>query len=175
MGKRALKWELIGIIFIVVLGSFLHFAFDLSGQWPPLALIAAVNESVWEHLKLGFWPALFYALIEYRYLGKSTTNFILAKVTCLYLISVSITALFYLYTAFIEDMLVADIAIFVLAIIIGQMTGYCLLSHQKLPEHFRVLAIVALVISILVFSLFTFFPPHLPVFRDPLSGAYGVP
>jgi hypothetical protein len=34
MGKPALKWELIGIIFIAVLGSFLHFAFDLSRQWP---------------------------------------------------------------------------------------------------------------------------------------------
>jgi hypothetical protein len=34
MGKPALKWELIGIIFIAVLGSFLHFVFDLSRQWP---------------------------------------------------------------------------------------------------------------------------------------------
>ena len=62
MKKYALKWELLGIVFIIVLGGALHFVFDLSGEWPPLALIAAVNESVWEHLKLGFWPALIYFL-----------------------------------------------------------------------------------------------------------------
>jgi hypothetical protein len=58
---------------------------------------------VWEHLKLGFWPALFYALIEYKYLRKPTNNFLFAKVTCLYLIPISITALFYLYTTFVKD------------------------------------------------------------------------
>jgi hypothetical protein len=141
----------------------------------PLALIAAVNESVWEHLKLGFWPALFYALIEYKYLRKPTNNFLFAKVTCLYLIPISITALFYLYTTFVEDMLVADIAIFILAVVIGQVTGYCLLSRRKLPECLRALTIVALAISVLVFALFTFFPIHLPIFRDPISGAYGIP
>ena len=48
--KSILLWELAGIIFIVVLGSVLHFAFEWSGRWTPIAPIAAVNESVWEHL-----------------------------------------------------------------------------------------------------------------------------
>ncbi len=31
MRRRVLKWELIGIVVISVLGALLHFAFDLSG------------------------------------------------------------------------------------------------------------------------------------------------
>src|SRR6056297_2623383 len=37
------KWEAAGAVFIIVAGSALHFAFDLSGQWRPAALFAAVN------------------------------------------------------------------------------------------------------------------------------------
>jgi len=45
-----LVWELAGIVFIVVLGMVLHFAFEWSGRWTPIAPIAVVNESVWERL-----------------------------------------------------------------------------------------------------------------------------
>ena len=59
--RSILVFELAGAVFMVVLGSALHFLFDLAGGWPTLALIAAVNESIWEHLKLAFWPGLFWA------------------------------------------------------------------------------------------------------------------
>jgi len=175
MKRVALKWELVGIIFIVVVGGMLHFAFDWSGQWQPLALIAAVNESVWEHLKLGFWPALFYSFVEYWYINKSTNNFLIAKTTAIYLIPITITVLFYSYTAIIEDMLVADILVFVLAVAVGQLTSYRILSSRQLPKGSHRFAMVALVCLILIFALFTFYPPHLPIFKDPITGAYGIP
>ncbi|MCJ7665514.1 MAG: DUF6512 family protein, partial [Actinobacteria bacterium] len=55
--KKLLTWEMLGILFAFILGSLLHFTFELSGSWGPMALISGVNESVWEHLKIGFWPA----------------------------------------------------------------------------------------------------------------------
>jgi hypothetical protein len=77
--KPAFGYELMGIIFIVILGSLLHFTFELSGHQPLVGMFSAVNESVWEHLKLGFWPALAYAIVEYRCLKKLTNNFLFAK------------------------------------------------------------------------------------------------
>jgi hypothetical protein len=59
MKKRLLVWETSGVLFIAVFGTSLHFAFELSNFWKPVAIIAAVNESIWEHLKLVFWPGLF--------------------------------------------------------------------------------------------------------------------
>ena len=44
MAKRNWPLELIGIPFIVVAGSLLHFTFAWSGYSTPVALIAAVNE-----------------------------------------------------------------------------------------------------------------------------------
>ena len=64
MKRSILRWELVGIIVISILGSVLHFVFEWSGNWAPVGVIAAVNESVWEHFKIAFWPALFYAHIR---------------------------------------------------------------------------------------------------------------
>ena len=60
------SWELASAAFMVLAGSGLHFAFDWSAGWPPLALIAAVNESIWEHLKLAFWPGPYFEHYLFR-------------------------------------------------------------------------------------------------------------
>ena len=61
--RDIIRWELIGAVFIVLAGSALHFVFAWTGGWRPVALVAAVNESIWEHLKLAFWPGFFWALL----------------------------------------------------------------------------------------------------------------
>jgi len=174
MKKYALKLELVGIVFIIVLGGALHFVFDLSGEWPPLALIAAVNESVWEHLKLGFWPALVYFLIEYRYIRKSSSNFLFAKAIGILLIPAAITVLFYAYTAFIQDMLAADLTIFVVAVVVGQLTSYKVLTVSPLPSWVNRLGMVLLILLAIAFGTLTYYAPQLPIFRDPISGGYGI-
>jgi len=54
--KKILRRELAGAVFIILLGSMLHFTFELSGENPVVGVFSAVNESVWEHLKLAYWP-----------------------------------------------------------------------------------------------------------------------
>ena len=53
--KKAIPcWQMAGMIFTSVFGTFLHFLFDLTGGGVAAALVSAVNESIWEHLKLLF-------------------------------------------------------------------------------------------------------------------------
>jgi hypothetical protein len=175
MRKRILRWELGGIAFIVVLGSVLHFVFEWSGGAIPVAWIAAVNESVWEHLKLGFWPALVYAALEYSRFGKSANNFPFAKTLGIYLIPITIVVLYYAYTAILGyGLLAVDIAIFVVAVVVGQLVSYKLLTASPLPERLNRFAPIALVVLGILFVLFTFYPPQFPLFRDPVSGGYGI-
>ena len=61
--SRIFRVELIGAAFMIAAGSVLHFAFDWLGGWYPLALVAAVNESIWEHLKLAFWPGVAWGVL----------------------------------------------------------------------------------------------------------------
>jgi hypothetical protein len=52
------KYVYLGILFISLLGSLIHFLYDLSGKSLLVGLIAPINESVWEHLKLPLVPTL---------------------------------------------------------------------------------------------------------------------
>jgi hypothetical protein len=176
MKNSIFRWEIIGTIVIILIGSALHFVFELSGGWRPLAVIAAVNESTWEHLKLGFWPAMVFALIEFPFIRKSCKNFWFAKGVGIFLIPVTIVALFYAYTAILEDNLFADILLFVIAVIVGEWTGYRILtSKHDLPRWTVPLGVVLLLVMIVAFATLTFNPLHIFLFRDPVSGIYGIP
>ena len=82
--KKILSWEMWGILFITLAGSLLHFTFELSGKWLPMAVISGVNESTWEHFKIGFWPAFIWAFLEFFVFGRKAKNFFFAKgISCL--------------------------------------------------------------------------------------------
>ena len=174
MKNLILKWELIGIIVIVLAGGALHFAFEWAGEWRPLAVIAAVNESTWEHLKLAFWPALIWFLIEIFFVRKTSNNFYFAKAIGILLMPVSITVLFYAYTAFMDDMLAIDLTIFVVAVVIGQVASYKILKAGPLPRWLNNLGIALLLLMTIAFSTLTYFAPGIEIYRDPVSGGYGI-
>lgn len=173
--KRIIAWEMAGFVIITLSGSFLHFVFELLGGWRPAALIAAVNESTWEHLKLAFWPAFFYAFIEWLFFRGRITNFWTAKAIGLLAMPLVIVSVFYGYTALAgRNFLWADISLFVLAVLIGQLLSCWILLRQPFGSRFKTPAVILLALMIAAFSLLTFFPPKCPLFRDPRTGQYGL-
>ena len=62
-------------------------------------MVFPVNESVWEHTKLCFWPALIWALVEYPFIGKRTAGFWAAKAAGLLTMVGLMAVLFYGYLA----------------------------------------------------------------------------
>jgi hypothetical protein len=172
--RSIFRYELAGMVFIILLGSALHFTFEWSDNQPIVGVFSAVNESVWEHLKIAFWPALLYLIFEYRYLFKKSNNFFLAKTSGIYAIMIIIPAIFYSYTIFFEENLITDIGSFIFAIIIGQLISYRLLTFKKIDKIFDLISLVALAILVLAFVIFTFYPPQIQLFQDPNTGGYGI-
>jgi hypothetical protein len=163
------------MVFIIFLGSALHFTFELSGGQPAVGIFSAVNESVWEHLKLAYWPTLFYALIGYVFLRKQASNLFPAKALGACLSILIIPIVFYGYTSITgESIFAVDISTFIVAVIIGQTASYKLLTYKKLPRYLNVISIAVLTILALAFALFTFYPLHLPIFKDSGAGNYGI-
>ena len=170
------KWELIGIPVIVLAGSALHFAFEWSGYWKPLAIIAAVNESVWEHLKLAFWPSLLWALIGYAAFKPNAWAFWSAKGYALLVAPILIIAIFYGYTAILgRNFLVFDIATFVLAIAAGQLVSARLIVGKISDSRVCAISAGLLLCQIAAYSTLTFYPPPLAVFEDGRNGIRGIP
>jgi hypothetical protein len=173
------RWEMWGILFIVMLGSLLHFTFGFSGGWKPLGIISAVNESVWEHLKLAFWPALFWTIIEYFVLRRSKKDnrpdFLFAKAGGAVIMPLVIVIIFYTYTAFTGDSILAvDLSSFVIAVVVGQFVSYRVWQSFRLPHRTEWIGLAMFIIAALLFAFFTFYPPHAGIFQDPPTGGYGI-
>lgn len=165
--KNLLLWEIFGTVFLILSGSFMHFLY--SDIWPNIfiSLIAPINESVWEHMKLAYIPLLLWSIIEFNFLKiKSIGQLIYVKVLEMYLIIISIISLFYFYTWILKrNFLVLDILIYVLAVIIGQIFSYIQLSKKQLQKHQLVIGLILLFVLISVFSFFTFWQPNLNLFK----------
>jgi len=173
--KYILKWELSGIVFVFLLGALLHFLFEWSGESKIVGAFASVNESVWEHFKQGFWPMCLYASIEYRFIRGYADNFLTAKAVAVHVIPIVTALIFYAYTAIIgKEILIVDIIIFAVAITIGQLISYKIMVSKALPKYANYISLFFIFVLAIILIVFTFFPPHLPIFLDE-AGFYGIP
>jgi len=171
--KKALVLEIIGTLFIIFLGTALHFTFASSGNNPVVGSFSAVNESVWEHLKLPFWPSIFWLLMIMYPLRNKVSNFFSAKAVGIVLMLIIIPVVFYSYTTFTKEILAVDIATFMVAVIVGQIVSYGLYKQGKGSRLTEVVAITILALLAIIFIMFTFYPPHLSIFIDPETSHYG--
>jgi hypothetical protein len=175
MNKVVLRWAWGGVLFVVLAGSALHFLFEWTGFYRPIAWLAAVNESTWEHMKLAFWPGVVWALVEGVALRRRVNNVWIAAFLGLLAMPTLIAALFYAYTAILGDhFLPADILVFVLSVVLGQMVAARTMMAPRLPQRFRWGAMVGLVMLVAVFVVATYYPPRIFMFQDPASLQYGI-
>lgn len=173
--KNILTWEMLGILFIFSAGALLHFTFELSGEWRPMAIISGVNESVWEHFKIGFWPAFAWGIIEFFAFGRKTKNFFFAKGISFLVLPAVIAVLFYGYTIIFKiESLAIDIIIFFIAIAVAQIVSYRLMLMKEKKQVLNIIGIVLILINVILFSLLSYFPPHWAIFKDPVTGGYGI-
>ncbi len=170
--SRLLAWELAGFIVIVALGIPLHSCFAWSGYRHSIAWLAPVNESTWEHFKLCFWPGVVFSLVEYHLIGKKAGSFWKAKAIGQVAMPLTITVVFYGYTAILgRHEVVADILVFVLGVAAGQYFSYRTLSAGAQAGLWWAAVILLMA---LVFVWFTYDPPHSFLHKDPITSGYGI-
>jgi hypothetical protein len=117
-----------------------------------------------------------YAAIEYGFIRGRVSNFPAAKAVAVYMIPIITGLVFYAYTAIIgEEILIVDILIFLAAIVIGQLTSYKIMISDRLPKYSNVISPIFIILLASILILFTFYPPHLPIFLDGNTGTYGIP
>ena len=89
---------------------------------------------------------------------------------------VVMAALFYAYVAVRgESLLWVNLLDFALAAAAGQTIGYRILVRQPLGPVARRLGAILLIVQIVAFLSFSFLPPHLILFRDPVTQSFGIP
>ena len=173
MGKRIFLWQAAGFTFATFAGTILHLLYDWSNQYLLLAPFSGINESTWEHMKLLWWPLFLFALIQ-RLAFRDAENFwcikLLGAVTGL----LGIPVLFYTVNGIFDH--VPDwvnITIFYVCAAASFLLEWRLFQNCPLRCARPGLALGILCFIGLLFVLFTFFTPQIPLFRDPVTGGYG--
>lgn len=176
--KLIRKLQIISIIFSIILGTLLHFTFELFSNNLFIASFSAVNESVWEHLKLVFFPMFIFAIIEYFLLKNynNKNNYIFSKTVAIVFACLFITIFFFTYTGIIgTNYFIIDIFLFLFAIIFWEFISYKLLiKNSKINNTIKYICIFILLILLISFIIFTYFPPKINYFKDPIKNNYGI-
>ena len=173
--KRSMGiWELLGFGVTALGGTLLHFLCDWLGKAVWIAPFSGVNESTWEHMKLLFWPMLIFAVVQ-RFFFRERADFWCVKLRGTLLGLLLIPVIFYTYNGAIgksPDWL--NISIFFLAAAFAYLYEARQFQENSSACHHPKLSLSLLCLVGVLFVLFTFKTPALGIFKDPLTGAYGI-
>ena len=167
-------WQLWGFAVTVLLGTVLHFLYEWLGEAKWIAPFSGVNESTWEHMKLLFLPMFLFACVQWFFF-RDRRDFWCVKLRGILLGLALIPILFYTYNGVIDkspDWV--NISIFFIAAACAYLYENRLFRNTRVGANWGKLAFSALVALVLLFVVFTFAPPDLGIFRDPLTGGYGM-
>ncbi len=173
--KREIKfWQTVGFFAVSLLGTVLHFLYDWTGS-TFAALVSGVNESTWEHMKLLFFPMLLFAITEYFFIGKEYENFWCVKLKGTLFGLALIPVIFYtLRGVFGTTSDWINILIFFISAAIAFIYETRQLENEIKPCKYEKTAIAVFTLIALSFVIFTFKPPEIPLFRDPIDRGFGI-
>ena len=171
--KYILKFQIISATFVIILGTLLHFTYNWSNNNLFIGAFSAVNESTWEHLKLIFFPMLITTIIGYFYIGKTIPNFLCAKTLGIITSILFTIVFFYTYTGILgTNLAFLNILTFIISIIIGEYIAYKFMISNVSCN--KTISFILLILLLFSFILFTYFTPKIGLFRDPVTGQYGI-
>lgn len=158
---------------LILFGSLLHFTHDWIKKGILLHIFSALNESTWEHMKLLVAPTILIGILQYIFLKESYTN-LFNSIFILLLVEVtSIPLLFEPLRLLLKKVpFSVTILIFILSILFGLLTqSYFLKENIYLfPEEIALLLSLGIVG---IFAIFSYYPPKIFLFKDPITGRYG--
>ena len=164
------KWEIAGLFFAIGAGNLLHFVYEWCGKSPLAAPFSGVNESTWEHMKLLAVPWLIWTAAEgFALRGRGV---LAARTAGLLTGILLIPAAYYTYTGVLGvSSSLVNIALFQAAVLSGFAVTWHMLKERKLSAAvWQVPAALLLLALAALFVWWTFAPPALPLFTDPVTG-----
>ena len=174
MKQKTALWQLMGFAVTAFGGTILHFLYEWSGEVIWIAPISGINESTWEHMKLLFWPMLIFAFVQ-SFFFKDRTDFWCVKLRGILLGITLIPIIYYTYNGTIgksPDWI--NIAIFFICAAIVFIYESRRFNSDIMFCRSPKKALIALLFIAALFVIFTFLSPKLGIFKDPVTGAYGL-
>ena len=174
MKKDVWMWELVGFAVVSLIGTLLHFLYEWLDGVIWVAPFSGVNESTFEHMKLMFWPMLAFAIIQ-SFFFKGRNDFWCIKLKGTLIGLSHIPLIFYTYNGVIgKSADWVNIAIFFISAAVAYLYETSRFNLENTACKRPKFAIFLFLLLAVLFVVFTFATPSLAIFRDPLTGDYGI-
>ena len=174
MKQRSILWQAVGFAAVTFVGTILHFLYDWTGDSILVSPFSGVNESTWEHMKLIYWPLLLFSLAQ-RPFFSNQENYWWVKLAEILLGLMLIPVMFYTYNgAFGKSPDWINIAIFYISAFLTFLCERWAFKNDRLQCNYQWFHFAAICMIGILFVVFTFVPPRIPLFQDPLTGTYGI-
>lgn len=165
--KHLKQYTIIGIIFVLIIGTLAHFLYNWTGNNHIVGFFTPINESVWEHMKLLFFPMLLYSLLMILKFHQKYSCITSALCFGILMGAFLIPLFYYAYTSILgKNILILDISTFILSIVIAFWLSYELTLSCRL-ESYTSLQCILVCILFVCFLVFTYHPPDAIIFKDP--------
>ena len=172
--KTFLRLEIAGPVIIFTIASLLHYIYKLSPN-VLTSLFGAVNESIWEHIKIFTIAYIFYAFVELLWAKPDFKRFVVAKTVGVIVQGAFIPLAYYTFSFFLKKpVLIVDLIIGFTASVLGFLVSYRLYSGNRKIEKYFLTSLMFLFLILMSLLCFTYFPPEAELFRDVITGEYGV-
>ncbi|MCI2056759.1 MAG: DUF6512 family protein [Oscillibacter sp.] len=177
MRKQTFRWGLWGFLFTLAAGTALHFSWDWCGRSRLAASVMAVNESVWEHMKMLFIPAFVFSIAQWAVSGRGRPGFSAVRGVSVLLGTLFIPVAYYTYTGALGIHATwVDVLIFVLAAALMWGADLAWTERGAMTRPWQqVMGFIILWALLFAFVWCTYRPPHLPLWQDPVTQLYGIP
>ena len=168
------RWELGGLFFVIGVGNLLHFLYEWSGKNPLAGAVSGVNESTWEHMKLLAVPWILWTVVQLM-AQRDSAGLLSARAAGLLTGLAAIPMLFYTYTGILgRSISLVNIVIFQIAGLLAFAVSALLQKEYRLTGlGWQLLGGTVLVAAAVAFVWWTYCPPQLPLFVDPVTGLTG--
>ncbi len=159
-----------GLSFLLasLLGVLFHFVYEWSGENFFAGFFFPVNESTWEHLKLVFLPILLVSVLEYFFGQIDRDDYPCIKFRSALLAMLVIVVLFYTYTGVLGTVIDwLNIVIYFIGMGIAYLYSYRKLNAEAPLNCNPGLSLLLTFFLLILFMVFTVYPPSLGVFEVP--------
>lgn len=151
---------------LFVAGWIWHMIYAVTGFNDVIGLIAPVNESVWEHLKLGYGATLVLMVQDtWRTLRRTRLSSVLGRAVGIVVMNIAIVVGFYSYEAVVgSSLIIVDIALYGVACWIASLL-HDRIAQQHQSAIMESLGVLLLIIIAFVFAWFTINVPSWTIFH----------
>ena len=171
---KNIKLKILNIVIAFILCFPLHFIYEKMPNFI-VSIVAPVNESIFEHMKILFTSIIIAGVIQKIIVKRKNlninnvcfSNFVAA------LISIPIFLIMFLpiYNVIGENLPV-NIILMLITIIIAEIISYLITKKDDLKLENK--TIIFVIITYIIFAILTYYPPKIELFRDPLNNYYGI-